>query len=327
MIRILLAAALCAAWSAVHAHHGVAGVGAAGLEGPGAPIESATSAVLPVGSSLALIKLDHAEFRKFDSNPANPELDHSNFWIAGAGYGFTPWFTGYLFVPYHDKVDEPGGFSTRGFADVSVMGQVGFKYDKGFRLLPESESLDDLEDWHYTTFAGMSFPTGDPNLRDGTGAIDPSKSTGFGKPSYTLGFTATKLVSRNWTFNAELSHLRFTEYRYDDGNKTRFGPEYRANAAVMYRTYTNAESRMRLDLVMEAQYLYLGRDSTNGAGAVATGGTIYYLVPGVRLYWGRMSAAIGIKKPVSAHLHEDSLQQGAEGKERYRLITSVSVLF
>lgn len=39
------------------AHHGVAGVGAAALEGPGAPVESASSVTLPAGRTLLSLKL------------------------------------------------------------------------------------------------------------------------------------------------------------------------------------------------------------------------------------------------------------------------------
>ena len=84
--------------------------------------------------------------------------------------------------PYHSKVDESGGFDTHGVADISLFGQLGFKYDEGWRMIPENESLDDLEDWHFTLFAGLSLPTGDPNLEDSAGNIDPGISTGFGKP-------------------------------------------------------------------------------------------------------------------------------------------------
>jgi hypothetical protein len=173
----LCAAALFSAMisSPAFAHHGVAGVGAAGLQGPGAPIESATSANLPAGKAFAYLKLDHAKYRTFDPDPANPESDYANFWIAGLGYGVTSWLSAYLFVPYNSKIDEPGGFNTNGLADISVFGQVGFKFDKGLRLTPETESLDDLEDWRFTVFGGVSLPTGNPNIRDLNGNIDPSR--------------------------------------------------------------------------------------------------------------------------------------------------------
>lgn len=186
-----LISALLAAPAA--AHHGVAGLGAAGLLGPGAPIEAATSATLPQGKTLLYLKLDHAKYKTFDSD--NPESDYANYWLAGVGYGFKPWLSGYLFVPHHSKVDEDGGFDTHGLADISLFGQIGLRYDEGLRLIPDNESLDDLEDWHFTVFGGLTLPTGDPDLRDRNGEIDPGKSTGFGEPSWMIGGTATRQLA------------------------------------------------------------------------------------------------------------------------------------
>jgi hypothetical protein len=309
------------------AHHGVAGLGAAGLRGPGAPIEAATSATLPAGERLAYLKLDHAKYETFDPDPANPESDYANYWMAGLGYGVTSWFSAYVFLPYHSKVDEPGGFNTHGFADMSLFGQLGFKYDDGWQLIPENESLDDLEDWHFTLFGGFTLPTGDPNIRDKNGEIDPGKSTGFGKPAWSLGLTATKMISPRWTFNQELSTIGFQEYEYDDGNRTKFGQEIRANSALIYRAYTDLDRKLRMDLALEAQYLHLGRDRTNGVDERATGGDMIYAMPGVRVYWNNISAALGVKAPVWSDLNEEDEQQGGEGTEDYRLVFAVSTLF
>lgn len=311
----------------VFAHHGVAGLGAAGLRGPGAPVESATSATLPVGETLAYLKLDHANYETFDPDLANSESDYANFWLAGVGYGVTPWFSAYLFLPYHSKVDETGGLDSHGFADVSVMGQVGFKYDGGWRLIPDNESLDDLEDWRFTVFGGFTLPTGDADLRLGDLSIDPGKSTGFGRPSWSLGLTATKTLSPQWTFNQELSTIGFQEYEYDDGNRTRFGQEIRANSALVYRAYSDLDRKLRVDLSVEAQFLHLARDRTNSVDEIATGGDILYALPGVRVYWDSISAAIGVKSPIWTQLNEERQQQGGEGTEDYRLIFTFSALF
>lgn len=309
------------------AHHGVAGLGATGLKGPGAPVESATSATLPEGTTMAYLKLDQANYKTFDPNPLNPESDYANYWMTGLGYGFTNWFSGYVFLPYHSKVDESGGFDTHGVADISLMGQVGFKYDEGWQLIPQNESLDDLEDWHFTVFGGMTLPTGNANLRLSNGSIDPGKSTGFGKPSWSLGLTATKMLTQKWTFNQELSTIGFNEYTYNDGNRVKFGQELRANSALIYRAYTNLDKKLRVDLSLEGQYLNLGRDKTNGIGDTATGGEMIYALPGVRVYWDNISAAVGVKKPIWEDLNEENQQQGGEGTEDYRLIFSLSVLF
>lgn len=309
------------------AHHGVAGVGAAALEGPGAPVESGSSAVLPEGKTLVYAKLDHARFKTYDADPANPEGDRSQFWMLGLGHGFTPWFSAYVFAPYNVKKDEAGGLDSKGWADLSVMGQIGFKYDGGLKRVPANESLDDMEDWHFTLFGGGTLPTGDANHRLSDGSIDPGKSLGFGKPSYSFGLIATKQLGRDLTFNLEASTIRFQEYTYDDGNKVKFGSEDRLNGSLAWRAFTNPDSRLRVDGVLEVQYLSLGRDVENGVGAEATGGRIAYLVPGVRLYKDNMSFAIGFKKPAWTRLNESDLQQGAEGKEKYRLIVSASMLF
>ena len=307
------------------AHHGVAGVGVAGLNGPGAPIELATSTVLPDGKVLAYLKMDEAQYETYGW--AAPNAEYARYTMLGLGYGFTPWFSAYAFLPYNEKIDEAGGLDSRGVADMSVMGQIGFKYDQGFRLIPENESLDDLEDWHFTVFGGFTLPTGDANLRDRNGEIDPGKSTGFGNPSWSLGLTATKMLSPRLTFNQELSYIGFQEYKYDDGNRTRFGQEVRANSALIYRLYTNVERRLRLDLALEAHYLHLGRDRTNGVDERATGGDMIYALPGIRLYWDSVSVGLGYKTVVWKDLNEQDEQQGGEGTEAYRLMLTVSALF
>jgi hypothetical protein len=309
------------------AHHGVAGLGAAGLTGPGAPIESPSAATLPAGRWLAYLKLDHVEYERFDPDPANPEADYSQFWIAGAGYGFTPWLSAYAFLPYNVKVDEPHGFDTRGVADLALVATFGFKYDEGLHLTPANESLDDLEDWHFTLYGGLTLPTGDPNLRDHDGHIDPSKSTGFGEPAYTLGGTATKWLGGRTTLNFDASYQGFQEHTYDDGTRFRFGDETRFNAALIRRLHTRPERKLRVDLSVEGQYLRLGRDEAFGKGVPATGGEIVYALPGVRLFWDKLSMGLGVKWPVWTDLNEEDQQQGAEGKEDYRLIATISVLF
>lgn len=327
MKRLLAIALLSPAL--VLAHHGVAGVGATALEGPGAPVESASSAVLPAGKTLLYAKLDHAKFKTYDPDPSSPESDYANYWMLGVGYGFTSWFSVYLFAPYHAKIDEPGGLDSKGWADISVMSQIGFKHEpgQGLKLVPAHENLDDQEDWHFTVFFGGTLPTGNANHRLADGTIDPGKTHGFGQNSWNLGFTATKQLARELTFNLEASTIRFREYRYDDGNTMRFGTESRLNLGIARRLHIDPESRFRVDGVLEAQVLSLGRDIENGAGANATGGRMLYLVPGLRFYRGGTSFAAGLKKAVWAKLNESADQQGAEGKEKYRLIFSVSMMF
>ncbi|WP_457621801.1 transporter [Persephonella sp.] len=308
------------------AHHGVASLGAAGLEGPGAPLETSSSATLPEGKFLAYLKLDYASFYKY--TPAvDDETESYTFWIYGLGYGLKSYLSLYLFVPYYTKKLEDNSFNTSGFADMSVIVVYGFKYDDGFIPIPKRESLDDMTDWHFTVYTGVTLPTGDPNIRDSNGTIDPGMSLGFGKPTVTVGFTGTKQINDELTFITETSYLKFFEYKYNDGTKYRFGDEFRFNTAFTYKLITDVKRRLRLDTNIELNYLYLGRDAENGVELEGTGGNILYSVFGFRLYYNTVSVGLGIKKPVWKDLNEQKLQQGAEGKENYRIIFTFSALF
>lgn len=99
------------------------------------------------------------------------------------------------------------------------------------------------------------------------------------------------------------------------------------NPALIYRTYTNQAQKLRLDVSLEPQLLKLGRDRTNGQNERATGGSMLYLLPGLRGYWKNVSVAAGVKLPVWTNLNEESEQQGGEGTEDYRFIFTFSVLF
>lgn len=308
------------------AHHGIATLGAAGLEGPGAPIETSSSATLPRGSFLGYAKLDYADFERYESG-RDDESMYSSFSMFGIGYGIRSWLSAYVFLPYNRKVVEDGSSDSSGFADMSLNGVLGFKYDEGLRLVPENESLDDLEDWHFTFYAGLTLPTGDPNTRTRSNEIDPGMSLGFGKPAFGAGLTATKPFRERFTWVGETSFIYFLDYEYDDGNRTQFGSEFRLNSALTYRLLTIPRWKFRLDAQIEANYLRLGRDKANGSGERATGGHILYLLPGVRAYWRNTSLGLGVKLPAWTKLNEESEQQGAEGREDYRLICTLSVVF
>ena len=323
-MKRILALAACLLPLPALAHHGVASLGTAGISGPGAPIETSSSATLPQGQWLGYLKLDDARYRTY--TPARDgESERAEFWMVGLGYGVTPWLSAYLFVPYAAKVTEDSSYTTAGFTDLSLMGVVGFKWDGGLMLVPTQESMDDLEDWHFTLYGGGTLPTGNPNTTDSSGAIDPGMSLGFGKATLTLGATATKTLGDRITAVGEVSMLRFQTNTYADGATVRFGAEDRLNAAIAARLWSDGASR--LDLNLEANFLRLGRDQTNGVGDTATGGDILYTVPGIRYYRGSTSLGLGVKMPIWSRLNEASQQQGAEGKEKYRLVATWSVLF
>ncbi len=332
-MKVTLLPALLLVYPPAFAHHGVASLGAAGLEGPGAPVETSSSATLPEGKWLGYLKVDHAKSKT--NLVAPPEGDYNQYWMLGLGYGFKPWLSGYVFQPYNIKKDTPGGLDSKGFTDLSLMGVIGFKYDEGFMLVPARESLDDLMDWHFTAYGGLSLPSGNANHRLDDSSIDPGKSLGFGKSGFSWGLTATRQFSENATAVFEAGQIVFQKYRYDPdpvggnpgGLTVKFGTETRLNTALSYRLLARPETRFRLDGNAELNFLKLGRDVEDGIGAIATGGEMVYGVLGVRLYQNNMSLGLALKKPIWTDLNEENLQQGAEGREKYRLIATFSTLF
>ncbi len=326
MLNTFIAACFLLLAPAALAHHGVASVGVAGVEGPGAPLETSSSSTLPVGHWLGYLKLDHAAFDTFTPD-RDDETRRQTYFMFGLGYGLKPWLSAYAFLPYHAKVAEDNGYNTAGFADASWMLVAGFKWDGGPTLVPERESLDELEDWHFTLYGGTTLPTGDPNLRDAAGAIDPGLSTGFGKPAFSLGLTATKTLGSRLTAVGEISNIMFQEYEYEDDFTGKFGSEFRLNGALAARVWTSPASATRCDLNLEANYLRLGRDETDGVGEDATGGKILYTTLGLRLTRQTVSWAVGWKTPVWTELNEEDWQQGAEGKESGRLLLTLSTIF
>jgi len=307
-------------------HHGVAALGAAGLEGPGAPLETSTSQTLPQKSFLFYYKMDYADFKKY-TKERDDETNYNMFNMFGIGYGFTSYFSLFLFTPINIKVVEDNSYNTAGFADPSICGILSFKYDEGFKLTPPKESLDDMMDWHFAFYGGSSIPLGNENLKDREGNIDPGKSLGFGKPSFSFGFAANKGFMERYTFIFDTNYIKFLENKYEDGTRLRFGSEFRINTALNYRFYTNMEKKFRIDFNLEGTYLDLGRDVENGKGSYATGGKIFYFLPGLRFYVKNISFAFGVKYPIWTKLNEENKQQGSEGKERVRIIFTFSTLF
>jgi hypothetical protein len=332
------------------AHHGVASLGTVGLEGPGAPLETSSSATLPEGNWLFYLKLDHVKWKKYSFSHFPDQKDSYDFWMYGIGYGVKPWLSVYLFIPYYIKKElksvnnDPNqgqySYTNSGFSDISLMAVLGFKYDRGFKLVPKNESLDDLMDWHFTVYGGMTLSTGNPNkydrAKDPKGEFEPDMATGFGKPSFNFGFTATKQIVNfpRLTFVFDTNYTKFLEHTYNfrvnpngPKEKYKFGNELRLNTALAYRLYTNLEKKFRTDLLLEANFQYNQRDKEDGVKLPGSGGKILYGTVGTRLYYKNISAGVGVKFPVWKRLNEEEQQQGAEGKEKYRLIFTLSMLF
>ncbi len=307
------------------AHHGVAAVSVAGPEGPGAALETTSPLPLPQGTLFAMVKSEYVPFMRRSSGP---EKDYSLFNMMALGFGIRPWLSAYVFQPFNVKSSDGAGRNT-GAGDTNVMLVAGFKYDEGFKLVPEKESLDDLMDWHFSFWAATTLPVGPTERMEGSRGLPfaPDMQTGFGSPAPSAGVAVMKQLSADVTWLAEANYQHFFPHTYSF-TRYQFGGETRLNTAVVYRAYGTA--RIRLDVAGELNGLHLQRDKERSAitgameGLSASGGAILYGDIGVRLYYGPFSAGLGVRRAILKDLNEEADQQGSEGLERLRAAFTLS---
>jgi len=327
MKKLIAALALVLAPVTAFAHHG----GVTLAFGPGSPVETNSPLTLPEGGFVAGIRAEQVEWK----NANDPEDKSSfTFFNTNLSFGFTPAVTGTLILPYYIKRTEGNG-DIKGLSDIKAQFIYGFHYDpgSGFSRNSASDTAVAMDSQQGRTWLGlsamMSIPTGDHNeaLRDGT--VDPGMQSGFGAPAYTFGLAGARAFG-GLTLNGEVSADFFTA-RNDGPVSFQFGSEFRGNLAGVYELYGNGDSFIsKIDGILELNYLHLDRDKEDGVGQEATGGNILYLSPGVRFSVPEFqNANLGLlaKFPVWKQLNEQSQQQGAEGLEKFRLISTLSFYF
>ncbi len=307
------------------AHHG----GISLAFGPGSPIETNSSLTLPQGAFVLSWRLEHVEWKKRTfADPTNK--DSFTFYNVGFSYGITPYLTGNLFLPYNIKRQDDLG-STRGIGDIKLLFNLGFHYDpslKGIRLNTAQDTaitLEGAKKTYLSLFGGFTLPTG-KNRKELGGDIDPGMQPGFGSPTYTIGFSATRQLTDALTLAADTSYEIFSRK-----DRFKFGNEWRANLAGVYELYGKPEGFIsKIDGILEMNLLNIARDEEGREKQRATGGTILYLSPGLRLSFPKpLNGSLGLmlKFPTLKDLNEKREQQGAEGLEKVRAIVTLSIYF
>jgi hypothetical protein len=307
------------------AHHGVAAVGAAGPEGPGAALETPSPLPLAQGTLFLMAKTEYVPYRQRGfAEPTNKS--YSSFNVLALGYGVRPWLSVYAFQPLNAKARDGVGRNV-GPGDTNLMLALAFKYDAGLRLVPEKESLDDLMDWHFGVWASSTLPVGPTSARDDASELfEPDMQTGFGAPSPAAGVAVLKQLTDDLTWLADASYQHFFPHTYRF-TRHQFGGETRLDTAAVYRVHGAGE--LRLDVSGELNGLHLQRDrERTAAGSMerleASGGAMLYAGAGVRALYGPFSVGLGVRRAALKRLNEQADQQGAEGLERFRAALTFS---
>lgn len=303
------------------AHHGGVSIGG----GPGSPIETNSPLTLPQAGFLPSMRFEYVDFRKFNfAEPQNKDLFIFN--SLGLSYGSTPYLTTSLFLPYNLKRQEELG-SAKGGGDLKLLANLGFYYEpgQGFGLNTADDTaitLEGVRKTYLSFFGGLSLPMGNSYKRLG-GVIDRGMQPGFRSPTFSLGISATRQVAGSLSLTGDATYDIFTRK-----NGFRFGNEGRLDLASVYELYGNPRRRVsKIDGILELNLLNIGRDEAKDRGLDATGGTILYLSPGLRVSIYNANVGILLKFPVLKNLNEENLQQGSEGLEKIRVIVTISFAF
>ncbi len=306
------------------AHHG----GVSLAHGPGSPIDTASPLTLPRHGLVLSVRSEYVDYRKFSfADPANKDAFIFN--SLGVSYGLSNWLTGSLFIPYTVKRQDSLGTNS-GIGDLTMTFQLGFNHapGKGLSLSRADDTAvvtSEVKKSYYALCGGFTLPTG-PYRKALGGEVDPGMQSGFGSPSYMVGFAAGKPITGRLSLVADTSFQHFLPR--DD---FQFGSEWKTDVASVRELYGKAGAFLsRIDGILELNLLNITRDREGGQGLSATGGTILYVSPGLRFGFPRIKNAnlgILIKLPVWKSLNEGDEQQGSEGKENYRAIATLSFYF
>jgi hypothetical protein len=314
-IRAAAAVLLAALAAPALAHHGSAAIGSLAVDGPGSAFDTASP--MPMGRGSASLSLK-SEYVPYQQLPGLADLKrYSLYDTATLGVGITPWLSGFVFQPYNVKQQDGIG-TNHGLGDTNLMLSSSFKWDEGFRLVPEKESLDDLLDWHFGLWVSCTIPVGPTTHVDDHGDYYAADmQTGFRGPSPAAGLSVLKQLSADFTVLGEVNYQKFFEQDYTQaGYRYQFGAETRVNTALVWRAW--AGGTRRVDLSVEAGWLNLQRDKTDGAANLASGGNVLYGELGARAMFGNLSIGADVKVPVAKSLNEQAQQQGSEGLEDFR---------
>jgi hypothetical protein len=234
-----------------------------------------------------------------DPSPADRKLQVLGG-VSVLGYGVTGDVAVFGVLPYLDKeldVTTPGGRVTRdtsGIADARLFGRyTAYKADasgRTFRIAP---------------FLGVELPTGDDNDRDSLGRLPAPLQLGSGSWDGFGGIVLT-YQTLDYQIDAQASYTLNTE-----ANNVEFGDQAGLDASLQYRIWPrelDAGVLGFLYAVLEGNFLYADNNEINGAKDPDSGGTAFFLSPGVQYVTKRWIIEGIVQLPVYQNLNGAALE-------------------
>ena len=331
------------------AHHpsGTSSTGGAGA------ISTISASTLEQGQSVAgivfeMVKMDtfsDAQLRDFAKKHIHAHgLDAILAPSFVFAYGLTKDLTLSARLPYIDRRDIREGHHSHGPAGdtVDYRGDAGGIGD--LTLMAQYRFFNDqVSRTEAALLLGIKAPTGRTGVRDAYGELFGTEfQPGTGSWDGLFGVAFTKRFGA-WSFDANVLYQLATKGTQDTDLGDRFqynvGISYRVVGstlpAPMYHGGPRPKSGHRhhhheqppaprgpaLDLVLEFNGEWHGREETAGVREPNSGGNVVYLSPGLRLSQGNMAGFVSVGVPVINDVN------GFQVEPSWRLLTGIAVSF
>ena len=291
------------------AHHTALADHGPGTSGSGFITFSAET--LKPGQFSSSLQFDWTEFESPSGMPEEVDLlDRSFLTTFNLSYGVVENFQLGLTYGYYasegNREFENGDevtFDPDGFSDLWLTGK--YRFYQG----PAGE---------FAMLGGIKAPAGDSSVTNSEGeSVEPSATAGTGAWDGLAGFAYTVPLSATVTLDASAIYtFRGEAHDYRLGDRLDLG------SSLAWRVCGDAATYPQLSLVAEATLRHVQKSEEGGADEEATGGTVLFLSPGVKLSFNeRLAASLGIQIPVVQNLNGDQLETD------FRLITGISFTF
>lgn len=268
----------------------------------GAPITFNTA--LPVPEGEGIFRLQVKRFTSGDDpTPLGRELEVEALPLVLA-WGATPRLALFAILPLLDKeltVETPGGRRRRGdsgLADVTLLARytVWQRDAKG-------------STWRLAPFAGVEAPTGRDDARDALGRLPRPLQLGSGSWDPVGGLILTRQTLA-WQADAAVS---YQDNRQADGFE--LGDEARLDISYQHRLWPRRLDAARRGVpaffygVLESNLVWQGEHRADGASDEGSGGTVWFLAPGVQYVTRRWVAEAAVQVPVAQDLGATELER------------------
>lgn len=259
-----------------------------------------TNTALPVATGAGIIRIQSKLVRSTgDPTPTGRTLSVLAFPMVGV-YGATPRLALFGVVPIVDKtleVMKPGGLSSRragGLGDIRFFTRyTAYQHNRPGVTI------------RFAPFAGVELPTGDHRKSDALGRLPRPLQPGSGSWDPLAGAVFTWQTLR-WQLDTSASYKLNTE-----SADFRFGDLARLDVAYKFRVLP---ARLTpgvpsfLYIVLETNLVRQDQNEVNGDVDTDSGGTIWYLAPGLQYVTTRIILEAAVQLPAIQELNGTALE-------------------